>query len=86
MEDLSSLLQKIRWKGICNESVASLFFAPYKEPANQRSTRVRLAKEVCAACPVIEECAEYAIEAQEEYGVWGGMNEKERNAFRRRRR
>jgi len=33
---------------------------------------------VCAHCPVRAACAEHAIDAGEEYGIWGGRTETER--------
>jgi WhiB family transcriptional regulator, redox-sensing transcriptional regulator len=36
------------------------------------------AKRVCAACPVREECLEYALSAGEKWGVWGGTSERQR--------
>lgn len=44
------------------------------------------AKAVCAACPVRRECLRYALEAPEEQGVWGGLDEKERADLIQRRR
>lgn len=44
----------------------------------------RLARQVCASCPVKQECLEYAIESGEQYGIWGGMNAKERYKERRK--
>lgn len=44
------------------------------------------AKRVCARCPVIHHCLEFAIETRQQFGVWGGMNAKERDAEVRRRR
>jgi hypothetical protein len=41
------------------------------------------AKEVCATCPVIEDCLYYAIENSEIWGIWGGMHYRERLAFAR---
>jgi hypothetical protein len=43
------------------------------------------AKAVCHSCPVEDICLEYALAQREDYGVWGGMSEKERKALRRRR-
>lgn len=43
------------------------------------------ARRVCAGCPVRAECLEYALEAGEKFGVWGGTSEKERRAMRRQR-
>jgi WhiB family redox-sensing transcriptional regulator len=39
------------------------------------------AKQVCARCPVRDECRDYALAAGEEFGVWGGLNEDERRAI-----
>ena len=43
------------------------------------------AKQVCAACPVRTECLAEALDNQIEWGVWGGMTERERRALLRRR-
>ena len=47
--------------------------------------RERKAKAVCASCPVRLECLNYAVARPEKYGTWGGLNEDERSAERRRR-
>lgn len=47
---------------------------------------IRQAKAVCARCPVIDQCREYALRAGEPDGVWGGMTTSERQRARRRRR
>lgn len=44
------------------------------------------AKRICAICPVIEACGEYALEANEEHGIWGGMSEAQCRRERARRR
>jgi len=43
------------------------------------------AKGVCAACPVRTECLADALDNRVEFGVWGGMTERERRALLRRR-
>jgi WhiB family redox-sensing transcriptional regulator len=43
------------------------------------------AKQVCAGCPVRLECLAEALDNQIEWGVWGGMTERERRALLRRR-
>ncbi|MEV6393494.1 WhiB family transcriptional regulator [Streptomyces sp. NPDC051907] len=43
------------------------------------------AKEVCTACPVRTECLAEALDSRVEFGVWGGMTERERRALLRRR-
>ncbi|WP_405392783.1 WhiB family transcriptional regulator [Streptomyces sp. NBC_01102] len=44
------------------------------------------AKEVCATCPVREQCLEWALENGQESGVWGGLGESERRTLKRRTR
>ncbi|HWG92836.1 MAG TPA: WhiB family transcriptional regulator [Mycobacteriales bacterium] len=43
------------------------------------------AKTVCRACPVRTECLSDALDNRVEFGVWGGMTERERRALLRRR-
>lgn len=44
------------------------------------------AKVICRRCPVKEACLEYALKRGERYGIWGGLNTKERDELRRERR
>ncbi|WP_351234802.1 WhiB family transcriptional regulator [Streptomyces sp. NPDC002133] len=43
------------------------------------------AKAVCAGCPVRIACLAEALDNRIEFGVWGGMTERERRALLRRR-
>ena len=43
------------------------------------------AKAVCVGCPVRTECLADALDHNIEFGVWGGMTERERRALLRRR-
>lgn len=43
------------------------------------------AKQVCGRCPVKAECLVEALDNRIEWGVWGGMTERERRALLRRR-
>ena len=45
----------------------------------------REAKVVCKGCPVVAECLADALDNRTEFGVWGGMTERERRALLRRR-
>lgn len=45
----------------------------------------RAAKTACRGCPVIAECLADALDNRTEFGVWGGMTERERRALLRRR-
>lgn len=50
-----------------------------------RGKEQRKAKMVCIACPVRTECLAEALDGRIEFGVWGGMTERERRALLRRR-
>ena len=45
----------------------------------------RAAKAVCKNCPVLAECLADALDNRTQFGVWGGMTERERRALLRRR-
>jgi len=62
-----------------------LFFGPDDETAPEREIRERKAKAVCASCPVRAECLDYVLRNSVRYGIWGGLNERERSLERRRR-
>ena len=56
-----------------------LFFAPAGERPEAREVREGKARAVCAICPVVRECRDWARENRE-YGFWGGESEEERAA------
>ena len=45
-----------------------------------------IAKAVCKGCPNRVRCLEYAIDNDEQFGIWGGMSTRERRALARNRR
>lgn len=55
----------------------------YPHPGDEEGTA--MAKAICATCPVREECLEFAMRTNDQYGIQGGMTAKERQALRRRR-
>jgi WhiB family transcriptional regulator, redox-sensing transcriptional regulator len=46
-----------------------------------RGAAQRKAAVICRHCPVILECAADALDNRVEFGVWGGMTERERRAL-----
>jgi WhiB family redox-sensing transcriptional regulator len=50
-----------------------------------RGAEQNKAKQLCTGCTVRTECLAEALDNQIEWGVWGGMTERERRALLRRR-
>ena len=50
-----------------------------------RGAEQHKAKAVCGACPVRAECLAEALDNEIEWGVWGGLTERERRALLRKR-
>lgn len=48
-----------------------------------RGHSVKVAKEFCNGCPVKVECLLYALENDEEFGIWGGATPDERRRIRK---
>ncbi|WP_414721288.1 WhiB family transcriptional regulator [Streptomyces ossamyceticus] len=42
------------------------------------------AKAYCRICPAVERCLQWALDTGQEWGVWGGLSERERRRLRRR--
>ncbi|MFD3844787.1 WhiB family transcriptional regulator [Streptomyces microflavus] len=66
----------------CKEEETEIF---YPGPSNP-GVNSAYAKTFCARCPVRAQCLEEALARREEYGVWGGLDEKERGALFRNAR
>lgn len=49
-----------------------------------RGAAQRTAAVVCRHCPVVEECLADALDNGMEFGVWGGMTERQRRALLKR--
>jgi WhiB family redox-sensing transcriptional regulator len=61
----------------------NLFFPDkdtYPDVAERRMA-VKAAKQICADCVIIEQCFIRGLNGNE-YGIWGGTNERERNKLR----
>lgn len=50
-----------------------------------RGAEQNRAKQVCSTCVVKAECLTEALDNRIEWGVWGGMTERERRALLRRK-
>ena len=45
---------------------------------------VEKARAICSVCPVKDDCLEYAFQANQRSGIWGGTTEDERKSLRRK--
>ncbi len=46
-----------------------------------RGAKQRQAAMICRHCPVVQECAADALDNKVEFGVWGGLTERQRRAL-----
>lgn len=66
----------------CRGDEAPLFFGPNRfEPKRERLAREAAAKAICADCPAMTACRDFALSQGELYGVWGGLGELELQAL-----
>lgn len=63
-------------------NVNAEFFFPVGS-ASGAQDMIDNAKAVCQACPVGRACLEYALNTNQEAGIWGGLAEDERRRLRR---
>ena len=70
-----------RRDALCRDTDPNLFF-----PVGTTGfalMQIDRAKQVCEDCPVRAECLDYALETNQDSGIWGGTSEDERRALRR---
>jgi WhiB family transcriptional regulator, redox-sensing transcriptional regulator len=60
----------------CRGADSDLFFPLSKDHEMQAVT-------ICGTCPVLDDCLDYAVEAGERFGVWGGTTERQRRRLLR---
>ena len=66
-----------RWAA-CRGRKAALFFPPGPESTHERHMREQAAKRICSQCAVRQDCLDHALQTEEPFGIWGGLNENER--------
>ena len=71
-----------RREASCRETDPALFFPV--GTTDRALAEIEAAKAVCAACRVRQACLDFAMETNQEAGIWGGRSEDERRRLRRR--
>jgi WhiB family redox-sensing transcriptional regulator len=72
-----------RHRAACRDEDPELFFPiGTTGPALHQ---VDEAKAVCRRCEAVDECLSWALDSEQDAGVWGGLDEDERRTLKRRR-
>jgi WhiB family transcriptional regulator, redox-sensing transcriptional regulator len=85
------MLETMEWKelakcwGRTTSPETDYWYPDPEEPEPVRRSKTATAKAICHICPVKVPCRDYAIEAGEVYGIWGGMTPRDRTTFKRKR-
>lgn len=70
-----------REDAVCRDLNPELFFPI--GVTGQAVDQIEIAKMYCSSCPSKDQCLEFAVTTNQEYGVWGGTTEDERRVLRR---
>ena len=68
---------------LCRNTDPELFF-PVGTTGNAL-VQIDHAKEVCGECPSSDGCLDFALDTNQDSGIWGGLTEEERRVIRRKR-
>ena len=63
--------------------IPSEWFFPDKAAGSTSSIRAR---RICATCPIVDDCREYALVANISHGIFGNTTPRDRRRIRRERR
>jgi WhiB family redox-sensing transcriptional regulator len=68
---------------ICRDTDPELFFPV--GTTGHALYQIDRAKQVCTECNVAKQCLDFALDTNQDSGIWGGLTEEERRVIRRRR-
>ena len=68
-----------RSEAICRDTDPELLFPV--GTTGYALLQIARAKEVCGQCPVHRDCLDYALETNQDSGIWGGTSEEERRVL-----
>ena len=64
------------------ENAPDMFFIDEQDTLGRE--KIRNSKKLCDDCPIKFKCLEYALEANESQGIWGGLTYNERKLLSRK--
>jgi WhiB family redox-sensing transcriptional regulator len=68
---------------ICRDTDPALFFPV--GTTGLALLQIDRAKEVCGECEAARDCLDFALDTNQDSGIWGGLTEEERRVIRRKR-
>lgn len=74
-----------RWRdyALCRDTDPELFFPV--GTTGKAMAQIDQAKQVCGECPVAMPCLDFALDTNQDSGIWGGLSEEDRRTIRRQR-
>jgi WhiB family redox-sensing transcriptional regulator len=69
----------------CRDTDPDVFY-PAELKGRERNNAVNKAKAICVGCVALDKCRTYALENEEEFGVWGGLSEEDRRNIWRKKK
>ena len=72
-----------RADALCRDTDPSLFFPV--GTTGLALDQIDYAKQTCDECSVRQDCRDFALDTNQDSGVWGGLTEEERRVIRRKR-
>jgi WhiB family redox-sensing transcriptional regulator len=68
-------------RAACRDEDPELFFLDHGVRGPAKDQQIERAKAVCRRCPLVDACGRWALDTRQEYGVFGGMSEEDRQAI-----
>lgn len=76
--DLLELMEELVGHPPCSNFPEAFF----PEQGQQAPGDIRMAKEMCSACPIRLECLQFAVQHPQR-GIWGGLTQNERRRLKK---
>lgn len=88
-DTLKAIFNREDWqhRAACNDTDPTIFHLADGIGRYRRNrANIKAAKQICATCPVIGECADFAQRTQDRHAILAGLTPAERHDSRRRAR
>lgn len=69
---------------LCAEVDPEIWFPEEGGNSKYKTPAAMYAKQLCEACPAMQECRDYALKYTGLFGIWGGLDPSERRDIQKR--